>query len=148
MARTTRQAMGRNSAAAANAIHPAADETQTRLAALVASSIDAIMSKTTDGIVTSWNPAAEKMFGYTEREMIGQPMALLLPPDRLDEETQAITTTPIREITYGAWRLTPALWRRRQAGPNICCNASNSQPPCTTPARSARRIPFSRRRAS
>jgi PAS domain S-box-containing protein len=63
---------------------------QGRLAALVVSSTDAIMGKTLDGIVTSWNPAAEAMFGYTEQEMIGQPMALLIPPDRADEEAQIL----------------------------------------------------------
>ncbi|MGB8842888.1 MAG: PAS domain S-box protein [Aliidongia sp.] len=67
-----------------------ADKMQTRLSALVTSSVDAIMSKTLDGIVTSWNPAAERMFGYTEQEMIGQPMALLIPPDRPEEEMRIL----------------------------------------------------------
>jgi PAS domain S-box-containing protein len=67
-----------------------ADKKQAHLSALVISSIDAIMSKTTDGTVTSWNPAAEAMFGYTEQEMIGRPMALLIPPDRREEETRIL----------------------------------------------------------
>jgi len=57
-----------------------------RLAAIVASSDDAIIAKTLEGVVTDWNRGAEQIFGYGAQEMIGQPLALLLPPDRLDEE--------------------------------------------------------------
>lgn len=63
---------------------------QAQFSAIIESSSDAIMSKTLDGIVTSWNPAAEKMFGYSEREMLGQPMARLIPPERLDEEPKIL----------------------------------------------------------
>ena len=56
------------------------------LAAIVDSSDDAILSKTLDGIITSWNAAAERIFGYEAEEAIGQHMVMLLPPDRLDEE--------------------------------------------------------------
>jgi two-component system sensor histidine kinase EvgS len=69
----------------------AMEESQTKLTALVASSTDAIIGKTVKGIVTSWNPAAEKMFGYTALEMIGEPLTRLLPPDRLDEERRILT---------------------------------------------------------
>ena len=60
------------------------------LAAIIESSEDAIVSKTLEGIVTSWNPGAEKLFGYTAAEMIGQPIAKLFPPDRLDEEPEIL----------------------------------------------------------
>jgi PAS domain S-box-containing protein len=62
-----------------------AEEIQARLSALVASSDDAIASKTLDGIVTSWNAAAERLFGWTAEEMIGQPITRLSPPDRQDD---------------------------------------------------------------
>ncbi len=54
--------------------------------AIVQSSNDAIISKTLDGIVTSWNPGAEAIFGYRAEDMIGQPLTKLFPPDRMDEE--------------------------------------------------------------
>lgn len=55
------------------------------LAALVASSGDAIMSMNLDGIIRTWNPAAEALFGYTAEEIIGKPKALLVPADKLAE---------------------------------------------------------------
>ena len=58
-----------------------------KLAAIVQSSDDAIISKSTDGIVTSWNASAEKMFGFTAEEMIDQPILKIIPPDRLEEES-------------------------------------------------------------
>jgi len=56
------------------------------LAAIVQSSDDAIVSKDLNSIVKSWNPAAEAIFGYTAEEMIGRPIHVLFPPDRLAEE--------------------------------------------------------------
>ncbi|MEP7372131.1 MAG: PAS domain S-box protein [Chitinophagaceae bacterium] len=63
-----------------------AEKDAANLVAIVQSSEDAIVSKTLDGIVTSWNPGAERLFGYTADEMIGQPILKILPPDRLREE--------------------------------------------------------------
>ena len=55
------------------------------LAAIVNSSDDAIIGKTPDGVITTWNPAAERMYGYTAEEIIGQPITVLCPPDRVAE---------------------------------------------------------------
>jgi PAS domain S-box-containing protein len=49
------------------------------------SSDAAIMSKTLDGVITSWNPAAERLYGYTAPEIVGQPIARLVPQEYLDE---------------------------------------------------------------
>jgi len=60
------------------------------LAAIVRSSDDAIISKTLEGIVTSWNPAAERIFGYRETEMIGQSITCIIPEERTAEEEQIL----------------------------------------------------------
>jgi PAS domain S-box-containing protein len=60
------------------------------LAAIVSSSEDAIVSKSLDGIITSWNNAAERLFGYTPAEAIGQPVLMLVPLDRKEEEPKIL----------------------------------------------------------
>ena len=62
------------------------DETESRLAAIVASSDDAILAKTLDGIVTAWNRGAEAIFGYAANEIVGRSILLLAPADREAEE--------------------------------------------------------------
>ena len=62
-------------------------ETARQLASIVANSDDAIIGKSLQGIVTSWNRGAERLFGYSAGEMIGAPIARLIPPDRLDDMT-------------------------------------------------------------
>lgn len=69
----------------------AAENEAARLAAIVTSSEDAIISKTLDGLITSWNKSAERLFGYTEAEMLGTPMMRLFPADRFDEESKILT---------------------------------------------------------
>lgn len=58
------------------------------LAAIIASSSDAIVSKTLDGIITSWNAGAERILGYTAEEVIGRPITVIIPAERLGEEPE------------------------------------------------------------
>ena len=67
-----------------------AEEIRLRYAAIVESSDDAIIAKTLDGVISAWNPAAERMFGYTEREAIGQPITMIIPPDCHKEEHEIL----------------------------------------------------------
>ena len=66
--------------------HKQAEEARSRLAAIVESSDDAIISKDLNGVIRSWNAGAKHMFGYWVEEVIGQPITLLLPPGQIQEE--------------------------------------------------------------
>jgi PAS domain S-box-containing protein len=67
-----------------------AEEAAARLAAIVQSSDDAIISKDLNGIITSWNEGAQRIYGYTETEAIGRPITMLIPLDRQHEETEIL----------------------------------------------------------
>jgi PAS domain S-box-containing protein len=62
-----------------------AEEERARLAAIVESSDDVILSKTLEGIITSWNRGAERIYGYSADEAVGQPVSMLVPPERPNE---------------------------------------------------------------
>ncbi|MDB6160186.1 MAG: hybrid sensor histidine kinase/response regulator [Gammaproteobacteria bacterium] len=63
-----------------------AAEENAQLASIIEFSDDAIVSKDLDGVITSWNPGAERLFGYSSQESVGKPMAMLIPPERSSEE--------------------------------------------------------------
>ncbi len=67
-----------------------AEEARATLAAIVESSEDAIVSKDLNGIITSWNRGAERLYGYSQQEAVGQPVTMLVPEDRLDEEVPTL----------------------------------------------------------
>jgi len=67
-----------------------AEEVRERLAAVVESSDDAIIGKTLDGVITTWNHGAEKVFGYPVSEAVGKPMQMLVPPERANEEADIL----------------------------------------------------------
>jgi PAS domain S-box-containing protein/putative nucleotidyltransferase with HDIG domain len=62
-----------------------AEDVRTHLVAIVDASDDAIIGKTLDGIITSWNAGAQRLYGYTAEEAVGQPISMLIPPDHPDE---------------------------------------------------------------
>ena len=67
------------------------EATRARLAAVVTSSTDAIIGETLDGIITDWNPAAERLYGYTAVEMVGQPFMKLIPPEQMTDVAAMLT---------------------------------------------------------
>ncbi len=66
------------------------EEIRSRLAAIVESSEDAIISKDFNGVITSWNASAERIFGYTEKDAVGKSITLIIPPELQGEETQIL----------------------------------------------------------
>ncbi|HKO31401.1 MAG TPA: PAS domain S-box protein [Nitrospiraceae bacterium] len=91
-----------------------AEEIRVQLAAIVESSEDAIISRSLEGIVTSWNRGAERTFGFTADEIIDKPIMLLIPDDRLDEESQIL-----ERITRGEHVTHFETVRRRKDGKDI-----------------------------
>ena len=82
------------------------EQDRARLAAIVTASDDAIVGKDLEGTITAWNPAAERLFGYSAKEIIGQKITRLIPTERLEEEFRIM-----REIRAG--RRVPAFESRR-----------------------------------
>ena len=68
---------------------------QAWLAAIVAHSQDAIIAKDLEGVVTGWNAAAERLFGYDSAEMLGRPLTVIFPASRLHEETSEAVSSSI-----------------------------------------------------
>src|SRR5690606_16332812 len=68
----------------------AAQETSGRLAAIVESTDDAVISKSLKGVISSWNAGAERLFGYTAAEALGRNILMLIPADRIDEEREIL----------------------------------------------------------
>ena len=68
----------------------AADEVSSRLAAIVQSSDDAIVAKDLNGLITNWNDSAERIFGYTEQEVLGKPITVIIPPELHGEESEIL----------------------------------------------------------
>ena len=87
-----------------------AQETRSRLAAIVESSDDAILSKSLNGIVTSWNEAAQRMFGYTAEEMVGRSILTIIPRELHSEEAEILRKMRAGERIdhFETWRVTKA----------------------------------------
>ncbi|HSN20456.1 MAG TPA: PAS domain S-box protein, partial [Usitatibacter sp.] len=66
------------------------DRARAYMAAIVESSEDAVISKTLDGVITSWNPAASRLYGYRAAEIVGKPITTLIPPELHEEELQIL----------------------------------------------------------
>jgi len=90
-------------------------------AAIVEASADAIIGKTLEGIITSWNPGAEMLFGYSAPEAVGKPMLLLIPPERTGEEKEVL-----RQIASGVRIIHFDTVRLRKDGSRIDISATIS----------------------
>ena len=108
-------------ASASEAVGVEVDEEQRRLADIVENSADAIIGKDLQGIITSWNHGAEALLGYTEREMLGRPVTLLFPPDRVEEERVILDRLKAGEFIRHYETV-----RRRKDGREICVSLTIS----------------------
>lgn len=98
-----------------------AEEKARNLAAIVESSNDAIISKTLEGIITSWNKQAEKLFGYSEEEAIGQHISIIFPQERLSEEDNIL-----KQIKAGTPLTAYETERKRKDGTYVTVSATIS----------------------
>jgi PAS domain S-box-containing protein len=98
-----------------------AEELSARLAAIVESSDDAIISKDLNGTIASWNPAAERMFGYTAEEAVGRSIRMIIPESRQGEEDHVL-----RRIVRGEKVDHFETMRRRKDGSEICISLTVS----------------------
>ena len=98
-----------------------AREKTSRLAAIVQSSEDAVIGKTLDGIITSWNDGAEKIYGYTEDEAVGAKVVSLVPPGRKDEVGEILARVRREEHVEHYETI-----RRRKDGKDICMSLTVS----------------------
>jgi PAS domain S-box-containing protein len=92
-----------------------------QLAAIVESSEDAIIGKNLDGIILSWNKGAEKIYGYSESEVIGKPISIVIPPERADEVLQIL-----KKIKLGEYIEHYEAMRRKKDGQDIHMSLSIS----------------------
>jgi two-component system sensor kinase FixL len=97
------------------------EDADRQLAQIVQSSNDAIISETLDGVITTWNNKAERVFGYSSSEAIGKSMTVLVPPDRLPEETCIL-----QELRAGQYIEHYETMRRHRNGRDICMSLSIS----------------------
>src|SRR6476469_6351672 len=72
-------------------------EAHARLAAIIESSDDAIVSKTLEGVIKTWNKGAERIFGWTAEEVVGKPITIIIPEDRLGEEPEILARMRLGE---------------------------------------------------
>ena len=105
-----------------------AAETRALLAAIVTSSNDAIISKTLDGVITTWNVGAERLFEYTAEEAIGRSITMIIPPDRLDEEERIL-----QQLRRGL-RIHDYETRARRQDPAASSTSPSASPRCATKA--------------